>query len=160
MASGLSRRRVGAGATNEESTSSTLPQPVLPSNSDRPASPRLDGGATSNSGGGSRLYQAGGHKVGFDPRDLEEQDEERLVPKLTLMEEVLLLGLKDKQVRSHARCICTRLERARCCYPGLSVILERQHFLHPQRLHIDRTGIAATDSHGQRPESKAFPSGR
>jgi hypothetical protein len=28
-----------------------------------------------------------------------DQDEERVTPKLTLMEEVLLLGLKDKQAR-------------------------------------------------------------
>lgn len=35
-------------------------------------------------------------KVAYDPRDL---DESKSTPKLTLMEEVLLLGLKDKQVR-------------------------------------------------------------
>lgn len=40
-----------------------------------------------------------GHKVGYDPRDMESEDEEKLHPLLTLMEEVLLLGLKDRQVR-------------------------------------------------------------
>jgi Golgi phosphoprotein 3 len=36
-------------------------------------------------------------KVAYDPRDI---DESKSTPKLTLMEEVLLLGLKDKQVTS------------------------------------------------------------
>lgn len=40
-----------------------------------------------------------GHKIAFDPRDLSETEERSKQPKLTLMEEVLLLGLKDKQVR-------------------------------------------------------------
>ena len=46
----------------------------------------------------------GGNKIAYDPRDLEREDEDRRqggkAPKLTIMEEVLLLGLKDKQVRS------------------------------------------------------------
>lgn len=40
-----------------------------------------------------------GHKIAFDPRDISETEERSKQPKLTLMEEVLLLGLKDKQVR-------------------------------------------------------------
>lgn len=40
-----------------------------------------------------------GHKIAFDPRDISESAERSKQPKLTLMEEVLLLGLKDKQVR-------------------------------------------------------------
>lgn len=45
-------------------------------------------------------YEQGdnGHKIAFDPRDLSESAERSKQPKLTLMEEVLLLGLKDKQV--------------------------------------------------------------
>lgn len=39
-----------------------------------------------------------GHKVAYDPRDISENAERVKQPKLTLMEEVLLLGLKDKQV--------------------------------------------------------------
>lgn len=34
-------------------------------------------------------------KIAYDPRDIDERNS---TPKLTLMEEVLLLGLKDKQV--------------------------------------------------------------
>lgn len=44
-----------------------------------------------------------GHKIAFDPRDISESTERSKQPKLTLMEEVLLLGLKDKQVR-HRPC--------------------------------------------------------
>jgi len=45
----------------------------------------------------------GGSKIAYDPRDRVQDatDEARLrgkMPKLTIMEEVLLLGLKDKQV--------------------------------------------------------------
>ena len=39
-----------------------------------------------------------GHKIAYDPRDLNESRERSKQPKLTLMEEVLLMGLKDKQV--------------------------------------------------------------
>jgi golgi phosphoprotein 3 len=38
-----------------------------------------------------------GHRIAFDPRDLSESAERTRQPKLTLMEEVLLMGLKDKQ---------------------------------------------------------------
>ncbi|KAL2260019.1 hypothetical protein VTK26DRAFT_6104 [Humicola hyalothermophila] len=40
---------------------------------------------------------ANGHRIAFDPRDISESAERSKQPKLTLMEEVLLLGLKDKQ---------------------------------------------------------------
>ncbi len=52
-----------------------------------------------------------GHKIAFDPRDISESAERSKQPKLTLMEEILLLGLKDKQVRLdpfHARCHVSR----------------------------------------------------
>ena len=47
-------------------------------------------------------YEKGenGHKIAFDPRDMSESAERSKQPKLTMMEEILLLGLKDKQVRS------------------------------------------------------------
>jgi Golgi phosphoprotein 3 len=38
-----------------------------------------------------------GHKIAYDPRDISESAERVKQPKLTLMEEVLLMGLKDKQ---------------------------------------------------------------
>ena len=51
-------------------------------------------------------YESGenGHKIAYDPRDISENEERSKGPKLTLMEDVLLLGLKDKQVRTgHSR---------------------------------------------------------
>lgn len=76
--SGLSRRRINTG-----------PAP----SSSEPSS------SSHTSHGGSAF--AGGNKIAVDPRDLERDEEESKtggkVPRLTLMEEVLLLGLKDHQ---------------------------------------------------------------
>ena len=36
-----------------------------------------------------------GHKIAFDPQDLETRDEELEQPLLTLMEEIILLGIKE-----------------------------------------------------------------
>ena len=71
----------------------------------------------------------GGSKIAFDPRDLVNQDEEDArqggkAPRLTIMEEVLLLGLKDKQASLHLhlatvscpRCSCRAC--IACCHYG------------------------------------------
>ena len=47
----------------------------------------------------------GGSKIAFDPRDLQQDASEEArtggkMPRLTIMEEVLLLGIKDKQVET------------------------------------------------------------
>ena len=52
----------------------------------------------------------GGSKVAYDPRDLEFENEDfrtsgGKMPHLTIMEEVLLLGIKDKQVRCMSPCV-------------------------------------------------------
>ncbi|GAA5903799.1 hypothetical protein JCM6882_001318, partial [Rhodosporidiobolus microsporus] len=92
--SSLSRRRVNnPSSTSSPSSSSNQQQPSslsAPSNSyngssSRPASPLSAGGP------------GGGHKIAYDERDLGDAEEDRITPRLTLMEEVLLLGLKDKQ---------------------------------------------------------------
>ena len=88
---GLTRRRgaAQAAADGEESSSGGAASPApksTPSYHDR--SPE-----TSYSSGEN------GHKIAFDPRDISESEERSKQPKLTLMEEILLLGLKDKQVR-------------------------------------------------------------
>lgn len=75
-----------------------------------------------------------GHKIAFDPRDISESEERSKQPKLTLMEEVLLMGLKDKQV-SLAFLIRLRFETDIDCVQGLSIILERQHLLRTSRMH-------------------------
>jgi golgi phosphoprotein 3 len=86
--SGVMRRRGGGGPTteNDENDSSRVSSPA----------PKA---AESTNGGPATSYEASenGHKIAFDPRDISESAERRKQPKLTLMEEVLLMGLKDKQ---------------------------------------------------------------
>lgn len=88
MSSGLTRRRGAAGPSDgngDEGNSSRVQSPA----------PRPQG-----SGQPETSYESGvnGHKIAFDPRDMNESAERSKQPKLTMMEEVLLLGLKDKQV--------------------------------------------------------------
>ncbi len=91
MSSGLTRRRGGGGGASGENEEGD------PS---RVASPVPKAGASRDTGGPETSYESGenGHKIAFDPRDISESAERSKQPKLTLMEEVLLLGLKDKQV--------------------------------------------------------------
>lgn len=88
---GLTRRR-GAGGVNtsnaeEGSSASRVASPTPRPNNDSFNRPET-------------AYEAGenGHKIAYDPRDISENQERNKLPKLTLMEEILLLGLKDKQV--------------------------------------------------------------
>lgn len=87
-ASGLTRRRgagAGAGANGDnDNDGSRVSSPVPRRNDDGP--------------GTSYESSENGHKIAFDPRDISESAERSKQPKLTLMEEVLLMGLKDKQV--------------------------------------------------------------
>lgn len=80
---GLTRRRGAAGGTGADNEDKV-----------KPAQPQHD------SRGPETSYEssANGHKIAYDPRDISESAERVKQPKLTLMEEVLLLGLKDKQV--------------------------------------------------------------
>ncbi|EFE31994.1 uncharacterized protein ARB_01247 [Trichophyton benhamiae CBS 112371] len=82
--SGLTRRR-GAGRGDGGAESG------------RVASPASLNGASQEGRGESSFTGENGHKIAFDPRDISENEERSKQPKLTLMEEVLLLGLKDKQ---------------------------------------------------------------
>jgi len=86
---GLTRRRGGGGAAapnaEDESSSSRVTSPAPKTYNDR--SPET---AYENS--------ENGHKIAYDPRDISESEERSRQPKLTLMEDILLLGLKDKQV--------------------------------------------------------------
>ncbi|KAM0790257.1 hypothetical protein ACM66B_005563 [Microbotryomycetes sp. NB124-2] len=108
---GLSRRRGGGGAVDQNGLGGGPHSPTLNGGSGTPSS--SSAGKTSAAGllsassasSSSRPQSplstgasaaAGGHRVAYDERDLETE-EERMMPKLTLMEEVLLLGLKDKQ---------------------------------------------------------------
>ncbi|KAF5018884.1 hypothetical protein F66182_9118, partial [Fusarium sp. NRRL 66182] len=91
MSSGLTRRRGagGAGPAAEGDSNGTAPRTSTPS-------------ARDNGPETSYENAENGHKIAFDPRDISESAERSKQPKLTLMEEVLLLGLKDKQVGIHA----------------------------------------------------------
>lgn len=103
-ASGLTRRRGGGGgaANNGDDETSRVSSPVPKRNDDRTPETSYENSAN-------------GHKIAFDPRDISESAERSKQPKLTLMEEVILMGLKDKQVRAGRRCagFGTRLMRNR-----------------------------------------------
>ncbi|KIJ63006.1 hypothetical protein HYDPIDRAFT_113505 [Hydnomerulius pinastri MD-312] len=89
-AAGLSRRRVAA------SSSSSVTADDTPSASWHSNGSPSNGPITSHAGSAFE----GGNKIAFDPRDLEQDKEDSRqggrMPRLTIMEEVLLLGLKDK----------------------------------------------------------------
>ena len=88
---GLTRRRGGgnAAATNgDEGPASRIASPAPKKNDAESRAPETSYSSSEN-----------GHKIAFDPRDISENEERSKQPKLTLMEEVILLGLKDKQVR-------------------------------------------------------------
>ncbi|KAL4068646.1 Golgi phosphoprotein 3-domain-containing protein [Scleroderma yunnanense] len=82
---GLSRRRVANTTSSTDDTSSF----TWHSN-----------GSASNGASHAGSAFEGGNKIAFDPRDLDQDQEESRsggkLPRLTIMEEVLLLGLKDK----------------------------------------------------------------
>lgn len=92
MSSGLTRRRGAGGGAAAASTdeASNGPSRTASSTNVRDSAPETSYEASEN-----------GHKIAFDPRDISESAERSKQPKLTLMEEVVLLGLKDKQVRDH-----------------------------------------------------------
>jgi Golgi phosphoprotein 3 len=98
MSTGLTRRRGAAGGStgpaggdNDDSTQSS---PAAKASASRSVAPET-----------SFESSESGHKIAFDPRDISESTERSKQPRLTLMEEVLLLGLKDKQVRVDALAI-------------------------------------------------------
>jgi golgi phosphoprotein 3 len=92
--SGLTRRRGGGGGTGTPGITTAEGDSSKP-NGGSASSP------TSKDRGPETSYESNenGHKIAFDPRDISESEERNKQPKLTMMEEVLLLGLKDKQVR-------------------------------------------------------------
>lgn len=85
--SGLTRRRGGATGNTDENDGSRVSSPVPKRTDDRTPETAYENSAN-------------GHKIAFDPRDISESAERNKQPKLTLMEEVILMGLKDKQVGS------------------------------------------------------------
>jgi len=97
MSSGLQRRRVAGGGDNSTSLSPSSSRPDLANQNSFSGrnSPAVN---HRNEGINAIDQQDSDHRIAFDPRDMEEGQEREKFPKLTMMEEVLLLGLKDKQV--------------------------------------------------------------
>ena len=110
---GLSRRRVGAGNGNG-GNGTTSSYNDYDDDNNKPNYSTTNGGAItsrSNSPPLSSQHNAhagsafeGGNKIAFDPRDLQQDASEEArtggkMPRLTILEEVLLLGIKDKQVK-------------------------------------------------------------
>ncbi|KAL9092365.1 MAG: hypothetical protein Q9159_000873 [Coniocarpon cinnabarinum] len=90
---GLTRRRGGGGGGGERASSAAQ----TPDGEDRIKSPPPYNRPTPSDASTSYDKSANGHIIAYDPRDISESEERVKQPKLTLMEEVLLLGLKDKQ---------------------------------------------------------------
>jgi Golgi phosphoprotein 3 len=100
MGEGLTRRRAGGGATGSPTTGSS---DQIPSSSNN--NPSSSSGNKSNSNAPSSSVE-GRSRVAYDPRDFQDDAESNKMPRLTLMEEVLLLGLKDKAVSSSLPLSC------------------------------------------------------
>lgn len=79
---GLQRRRVAGGAADNGNDS--------PSHNGE--------SSNTNSSNAARNGYEDGRRVAYDPDDINNTEDELKQPKLTLMEEVLLMGIKDKQV--------------------------------------------------------------
>ena len=99
-AGGLSRRRIAASTSAaDDDTDNSWGFNGTASNGGGSISRRESSHAPSLHAGSAF---EGGSKIAYDPRDLEREDEDARLggkpPRLTIMEEVLLLGLKDKQV--------------------------------------------------------------
>ncbi|KAL0567925.1 hypothetical protein V5O48_014067 [Marasmius crinis-equi] len=102
---GLSRRRVANNSTSSDPSFGSASSSKHYDEDDARPKPSAGSGQASPRGmtgshGGSAFE--GGNRIAFDPRDLEDvgAEEKRVggkVPRLTIMEEVLLLGIKDKQ---------------------------------------------------------------
>ncbi|KAF9000811.1 GPP34-domain-containing protein [Cyathus striatus] len=96
-AAGLSRRRVGASSSSPFNDDDDERPSSTPSNSNGHAA-RNDTPPSYHAGSAFE----GGSKIAYDPRDmdLDASEEAKIggkMPRLTILEEVLLLGIKDKQ---------------------------------------------------------------
>ena len=104
MSSGLQRRRVAGGGSGSGDNTSLSPSASRPDLSNNNSFSGRNSPAVNNRTEGINTIDQtdSDHRIAFDPRDMEEGQEREKFPKLTMMEEVLLLGLKDKQVSNVA----------------------------------------------------------
>jgi hypothetical protein len=98
----------------------------------------------------------GGHPVVWDPSDVNKEENQ---PFLTLMEEILLLGLKDKQVgRSQKTLDFTGSTiDAQLSTIGLPFILERQYLLRASWLYCAGASFPRSNKHAERFFPKTIP---
>lgn len=138
---GLSRRRAQATSTEPSLSSPAVSAPGQQQQQQSSGSSAAISGSSSGSNSNARGkgpktgVTPPSHKIAFDARDMEN-GEEKVMPKLTLMEEVLLLGLKDKQVESlpllsvHASRSRSRLPKKKHRWdysPARSTVLQLAH---------------------------------
>lgn len=126
---GLTRRRGAGGGATINTDVDSGPSSRVTSPGPKPSSYDNHNPETSYASGEN------GHMIAFDPRDISESVERSKQPKLTLMEEILLLGLKDKQVRPEEE--PTLFTSFSLPSAGLSIILERQYLICFTRMHCD-----------------------
>jgi Golgi phosphoprotein 3 len=104
-AGGLQRRRVANHSTSGLAEDDDSSKPYSNGGESR-SSVSEPSPQSSYHAGGSAFQFTGGNRIAYDPRDLQDAagEESKVggkLPKLTLMEEIMLLGVKDKQVRLH-----------------------------------------------------------
>ncbi|PKI85795.1 hypothetical protein MVES1_000305 [Malassezia vespertilionis] len=97
MSSGLLRRKAAtqhdaALYEDEDQPASSGPNPPRRNAQNAPIVERVAG-----TGSVAAVDPRSGHRFAYDPRDVNDEVESRIHPRLTLMEEIFLLGLKDKQ---------------------------------------------------------------
>jgi golgi phosphoprotein 3 len=98
---GLQRRRVAATSSShdpddDQDTASSRPATNANQSTISHSNSFQDSNGIRSTHAGTAL--AGGSKVAYDPRDLGGGEDEAGAPKLTLLEEILLLGIKDRAV--------------------------------------------------------------
>ncbi|KAF6759951.1 GPP34-domain-containing protein [Ephemerocybe angulata] len=106
-AGGLQRRRVAnhstsGGLTEDDDTNKPYSNGGSSNENGRASVSAEHTPQSSYHAGGSAFEYSGGNRIAYDPRDLvdaagEESKVGGKLPKLTIMEEIMLLGVKDKQ---------------------------------------------------------------
>lgn len=121
MGEGLTRRRGGGGGNGGDGS------PGLGSSDQLPSHNNTNTSSSSSAGNANKkpvvAPSASGGKVAYDPRDFQDDSEANKMPRLTLMEEVLLLGLKDKAVSTTSRTRLSSFAQYNAVIPTLTLTL-------------------------------------
>lgn len=95
--SGLQRRRAPGSESHKTKVYDSDEEEYKPSDSSQSRSRNEVLEKNSGSGSIAAVDIKSGHRYAYDPRDLNDEQEILTHPRLNMMEEVLLLGLKDRQ---------------------------------------------------------------